>query len=307
MTADLMYTTDSDAPPVNAAASSSGSAVERCVRDLRADLERQGGLSLDDVYRLISAHRLAPTDAAAVLVLLNELGIVVETDEDSVDDADGRSLAVAGNHLGSHRILSAADEVHLGRRIRIGLETEQALGDGEPTDGEAELIRDGREAHQTLVRSNIRLVMSMARRYTGQGVELDDLIQEGVLGLMRAADKFDHTLGYKFSTYATWWIRQSIDRAIANSARTIRLPVHVVEQVNGDDGRSQANSGGTQLRTAARYCQDQRPTRLLAGSSQSRSSCGGRHHSRRIAGWPWGHSSHDSGTQNAPRGCRVSP
>ena len=93
-------------------------------------------------------------------------------------------------------------------------------------------IAIGKEAHNKLARSNLRLVVSVAKRYIGRGLNFLDLIQEGNLGLLRAVDKFDHTLGFKFSTYATWWIRQAISRAIADQARTIRIPVHMVETIN---------------------------------------------------------------------------
>lgn len=207
-------------------------AVSRCLADARADLDRQGGLALDDVFRLIAAHRLTPDDAAAVLEQLSADGI--EVDQANEAEVVPDAFVVAGpqspSDIGAHRILTADDEVKLGRRIQIGLEAEAAAGDS-PESSESALIQDGREAQRTLVRSNVRLVMSIARRYAGQGLDLEDLIQEGIIGLMRAAVKFDYTLGYKFSTYATWWIRQSIDRALANNSRTIRLPVHVVEQM----------------------------------------------------------------------------
>jgi len=94
------------------------------------------------------------------------------------------------------------------------------------------LVQQGRTAHNQLAQSNLRLVVSVAKRYVGRGLNFLDLIQEGNLGLLRAVDKFDHTLGFKFSTYATWWIRQAISRAIADQARTIRIPVHMVETIN---------------------------------------------------------------------------
>ncbi|UUW92246.1 sigma-70 family RNA polymerase sigma factor [Pimelobacter simplex] len=207
-------------------------ATAQCLADLRADLERQGGLTLDDVFRLVAAHGLTADEAASVLAQLAADGIEVEQPEVGsveTDVAESVSLNSPGT-IGAHRILTAEDEVRLGRRIRLGLDAE-ADADTTPTDAQRALIDDGRDAQHTLVRCNVRLVMSIARRYVGQGLEIDDLIQEGTCGLMRAAVKFDHTLGFKFSTYATWWIRQSLDRAVANLSRTIRLPVYVVDQM----------------------------------------------------------------------------
>ena len=147
--------------------------------------------------------------------------------------------------IGRHDLLTAEQQTALAKRIKIGLQAEERLqqttGDGdEPTaelspDEIEELkgrIADGKLAQNKLAQSNLRLVVSVAKRYIGRGLNFQDLIQEGNVGLLRAVEKFDHTLGFKFSTYATWWIRQAISRAIAYQARTIRIPVHMVETIN---------------------------------------------------------------------------
>ena len=132
-------------------------------------------------------------------------------------------------------LLNARQEVELAKRIEAGLFADQKLAeDSRHLSAEAridleEVAEDGRSAKSHLVEANLRLVVSLARRYTGRGMLLLDLIQEGNLGLIRGVEKFDYTRGYKFSTYATWWIRQAITRAMAEQARTIRLPVHMVE------------------------------------------------------------------------------
>ncbi len=139
--------------------------------------------------------------------------------------------------IGQHPLLTAEEEVALAKRIRAGKEAQEKLESGEVTDPEERekleaLVRDGKEAENQLAQSNLRLVVSVAKRYIGRGLNFQDLIQEGNVGLLRAVEKFDHTLGFKFSTYATWWIRQAISRAIADQARTIRIPVHMVETIN---------------------------------------------------------------------------
>jgi RNA polymerase sigma factor (sigma-70 family) len=141
------------------------------------------------------------------------------------------------NEIGKVALLTAADEVELAKRIEAGLYASHLLTS--PNDFTAAkkrdlraIVIDGERAKDHLLRANLRLVVSLAKRYTGHGMPFLDLIQEGNLGLIRAVEKFDYTKGFKFSTYATWWIRQAISRAMADQSRTIRLPVHLVEQVN---------------------------------------------------------------------------
>jgi RNA polymerase nonessential primary-like sigma factor len=141
------------------------------------------------------------------------------------------------NGIGKTALLNAADEVELAKRIETGLYAQHLLATrkrlGENRKRElAMVVRDGQAARSHLLEANLRLVVSLAKRYTGRGMPLLDLIQEGNLGLIRAMEKFDYAKGFKFSTYATWWIRQAITRGMADQSRTIRLPVHLVEQVN---------------------------------------------------------------------------
>jgi RNA polymerase primary sigma factor len=139
--------------------------------------------------------------------------------------------------IGKVRLLNARQEVELAKRIEAGLFAEEKLSEGSwylSAEARIELgqvAEDGRRAKGHLVEANLRLVVSLARRYTGRGMLFLDLIQEGNLGLIRGVEKFDYTRGYKFSTYATWWIRQAITRAMAEQSRTIRLPVHMVEVI----------------------------------------------------------------------------
>ncbi len=139
--------------------------------------------------------------------------------------------------IGRVPLLTAENEVELAKAIEAGLFAEEKLGGGFPMlgviNGDLELlVGEGVKAKQRLIEANLRLVVSIAKRYIGRGLVFLDLIQEGNLGLIRAVEKFDYTRGYKFSTYATWWIRQAITRAIADQARTIRVPVHMVETIN---------------------------------------------------------------------------
>ncbi|MGY4744831.1 sigma-70 family RNA polymerase sigma factor [Streptomyces sp. B21-108] len=139
--------------------------------------------------------------------------------------------------IGRIPLLTAAEEVELARRVEAGLFAEEKLSGASDLDSELALDLDrlvvmGRMAKRRLIEANLRLVVSVAKRYIGRGLTMLDLVQEGNLGLIRAVEKFDYARGYKFSTYATWWIRQAMSRALADQARTIRVPVHVVELIN---------------------------------------------------------------------------
>ncbi|MGI8775688.1 MAG: RNA polymerase sigma factor RpoD [Actinomycetota bacterium] len=138
--------------------------------------------------------------------------------------------------IGRVALLTAQEEVSLAKRIEAGEQATAELAEGKADDDRAfelrYIERDGQHAKRHLVEANLRLVVSIAKRYVGRGMAFLDLIQEGNLGLIRAVEKFDYSKGFKFSTYATWWIRQAITRAIADQARTIRIPVHMVETIN---------------------------------------------------------------------------
>ncbi|MDX5457956.1 RNA polymerase sigma factor SigB [Micromonospora tulbaghiae] len=164
---------------------------------------------------------------------------VTLTDLDATDERGVSTDLVRAylNGIGRTKLLTAAQEVELSKRIEAGLFAEEKLATCTPVSAElradlALIAAEGRAAKDHLLEANLRLVVSIAKRYTGRGMAFLDLIQEGNLGLIRAVEKFDYTKGYKFSTYATWWIRQAITRAMADQARTIRIPVHMVEQVN---------------------------------------------------------------------------
>ena len=139
--------------------------------------------------------------------------------------------------IGRIPLLTAAEEVELARRVEAGLFAEEKLSSAPDLDSDLAVDLDrlvvmGRMAKRRLIEANLRLVVSVAKRYVGRGLTMLDLVQEGNLGLIRAVEKFDYARGYKFSTYATWWIRQAMSRALADQARTIRVPVHVVELIN---------------------------------------------------------------------------
>jgi RNA polymerase primary sigma factor len=176
-------------------------------------------------------------------------GALVLSLVDDEDEVPVYSSAITGatadpvkdylKQIGKVALLNAAEEVELAMRIEAGLFAEDKLSQMSPAELKSQLGRelswvakDGQRAKSHLLGANLRLVVSLAKRYTGRGMQFLDLIQEGNLGLIRAVEKFDYTKGFKFSTYATWWIRQAITRAMADQARTIRIPVHMVEVIN---------------------------------------------------------------------------
>ncbi len=175
----------------------------------------------------------------------DDAGFVIRDDDE--DDAPAQQVVTAGatadpvkdylKQIGKVALLNAEQEVELAKRIEAGLFAEEMLNSGEKIEMKLKrelwwIAQDGKKAKNHLLEANLRLVVSLAKRYTGRGMLFLDLIQEGNLGLIRAVEKFDYTKGYKFSTYATWWIRQAITRAMADQARTIRIPVHMVEVIN---------------------------------------------------------------------------
>ncbi|WP_415089940.1 RNA polymerase sigma factor [Micropruina sp.] len=177
--------------------------------------------------------------------LTEDEGFIV-SDADDADEPEQQVL-VAGatadpvkdylKQIGKVALLNAEQEVTLAKRIEAGLFAEESMTSGRDIpatdlDDYEWIVLDGRRAKNHLLEANLRLVVSLAKRYTGRGMLFLDLIQEGNLGLIRAVEKFDYTKGYKFSTYATWWIKQAITRAMADQARTIRIPVHMVEVIN---------------------------------------------------------------------------
>jgi len=165
------------------------------------------------------------------------LGMVAETDLDDQTSVMGDSVHTYLKSIGRRNLLTAAEEVELAKRIEAGLfaehklETEKRLSRQYRADLEA-VAEDGRRAKAHMLEANLRLVVSVAKKYSDRGLSLLDVVQEGNLGLIRAVEKFDYAKGYKFSTYAMWWIRQAIQRGFADSARTIRLPVHVLEMLS---------------------------------------------------------------------------
>jgi RNA polymerase primary sigma factor len=235
--------------------------VESIVRTAQGD----GSVTAADLAEKLSVLDLTPDETDAVFKRLVDLGVEIIEDESlreeeeeveeapDVDEERQRArreieaaLKAPTNdpvrmylkEIGKVSLLTAQEEVDLAKRIEAGLKAAESLESGgsrvpEPQQRELKwLERDGDRAKRHLVEANLRLVVSIAKRYVGRGMAFLDLIQEGNLGLIRAVEKFDYEKGFKFSTYATWWIRQAITRAIADQARTIRIPVHMVETIN---------------------------------------------------------------------------
>jgi len=202
--------------------------AEQVMRQLLEEGKKQSSLSYKDIMDRLAPYEVSPEQLDEFLEQLAESGIAVEDEEDqdfdsadhdhlavhefigSTDAATSDSVRMYLKEIGRVELLSAEEEIELAKRI--------AQGD--------------KEAKRRLAEANLRLVVSIARKYAGRGLMFLDLIQEGNMGLMKAVEKFDYRKGFKFSTYATWWIRQAISRAIADQARTIRIPVHMVETIN---------------------------------------------------------------------------
>jgi RNA polymerase primary sigma factor len=216
--------------------------IARTVVVLAEDAERLGALTWDHVVGVFTRRGLDADEVTRVLARLGDQGVVIEQEGEDAPEPDARSEQAMSLGLPAqmrrHPILTAEAEVALGRRVQLGLAARARLADGADLASVRALVEDGERAREELVRSNLRLVVSVAQRY-GQNagdLEFDDLVQEGTLGLQRAAEKFDPGLGYKFSTYATWWIRQAIGRSIDTTGYAIRLPVHVWERVRKING-----------------------------------------------------------------------
>jgi RNA polymerase primary sigma factor len=193
---------------------------------------------------VVEDHKDEDAEPAVDLTALPS-DVLVLSDDD--DDIPAQNLTISGatadpvkdylKQIGKVALLNAELEVELAKRIEAGLFAEEKLATSKnlaPAERRdlTWVVKDGARAKSHLLEANLRLVVSLAKRYTGRGMQFLDLIQEGNLGLIRAVEKFDYTKGYKFSTYATWWIRQAITRAMADQARTIRIPVHMVEVIN---------------------------------------------------------------------------
>ena len=219
--------------------------------DLIARAREQGAVSLADIAVALDASDLPAHAIDGVARMLSDEGVdILDAAPEETESRPGTGPAdearrpvtsdlvrIYLREIGRVPLLTAEDEVELAKAIEAGLFADEKLAGGLPCRGAGQaelslLAAEGLRAKQRLIEANLRLVVSIAKRYIGRGLSFLDLIQEGNLGLIRAVEKFDYTKGYKFSTYATWWIRQAITRAIADQARTIRIPVHMVETIN---------------------------------------------------------------------------
>jgi RNA polymerase primary sigma factor len=236
------------------------------IKELLSRGQGRGVLTQDEINETLQALHLSPEQMDHFYTLLDELNVEVvdgpsaenlrdleDEGEETLEEKDeslDKDMELAGKtptndpvrmylkEIGKVPLLTASEEVDLAKKIEAGEEASLKLREkGDKLSREQLRLlkrqeRTGQEAKRKLVEANLRLVVSIAKRYVGRGMLFLDLIQEGNLGLIRAVEKFDFRKGYKFSTYATWWIRQAITRAIADQARTIRIPVHMVETIN---------------------------------------------------------------------------
>ena len=236
--------------PSTATAKPSGKKLVEKIDGEEVELEE---VELEDLEKLVADTGEETAEAQSDVRVVNlteeskqEEGEFTLKDSEE-DDAPPQTVLTAGatadpvkdylKQIGRVALLNAELEVELAMRIEAGLFAEERLNSSEKLDRSLKrelewIAEDGKRAKNHLLEANLRLVVSLAKRYTGRGMLFLDLIQEGNLGLIRAVEKFDYTKGYKFSTYATWWIRQAITRAMADQARTIRIPVHMVEVIN---------------------------------------------------------------------------
>jgi RNA polymerase sigma factor (sigma-70 family) len=224
--------------------------IEAALRDIDADVVRTGTrVGSDELQRAAARHRLSVGELAELEVRAEEAGFVVAMESDraagahtwdefepSVSSGRVDSLVAWFEAAATVRLLEQADEIALARALESGEHAAVALERGDDLDADVrarleQMVERGARAKAAMITANLRLVASIAKRYRGRGLDFLDLLQEGVLGLIRAVEKFEWRFGYKFSTYATWWIRQAIHRSIANQGRLIRLPVHIVDRI----------------------------------------------------------------------------
>lgn len=223
--------------------------IEAKLMDLIAIGRERGTLSQDEIVDTFAEEKITTEEYQAIIDrIIAEKIIIPDIDELSIerlqaDEEESHAHQVIDpvksylKEIGKIKLLSAEEEVELAKKIEEGKRAEERLKNDPSLSDEERFelqrkVREGERARKKLITSNLRLVVSIAKNYSGRGLSFLDLIQEGNLGLMKAVEKFDYKKGYKFSTYATWWIRQAITRAIADQARLIRIPVHMVESIN---------------------------------------------------------------------------